>query len=269
MSDPTVVAARSGRSSTSSPAFSDPCDQGTGRIRGTLVEGPALGGGRARVPAVARGGRGVLVRVDGSIPEGGATDRAGGAGDGHPPRRAPERHPARHGPRRRRSASRLDRGAPVDARVGRQRRPVPTVRQRIRPGDGVAVRRVAADTGPRSGRRLRDLRLRGVLLILVPQKSRIALQVRMRFAAVMPQKAALKGHLVLARRTPSRHFARCIGLLGRESNPVARYKPSRARRRSRTSVSTSVPALTSKTTLRACQSKFLTWSARTTPVMRP
>lgn len=43
---------------------------------------------------------------------------------------------------------------------------------------------------------------------VVPQKSRIALQVRMRFAAVMPQKAALRGHLVLARRTPSRHFTR-------------------------------------------------------------
>ena len=35
---------------------------------------------------------------------------------------------------------------------------------------------------------------------VIPQKSRIALQVRMRFAALMPQKRTLKGHLVLARR---------------------------------------------------------------------
>jgi uncharacterized C2H2 Zn-finger protein len=43
---------------------------------------------------------------------------------------------------------------------------------------------------------------------IIPQKTRIALQVRMRFAALMPQKDALKGHLVLARRCPSPRFAR-------------------------------------------------------------
>jgi hypothetical protein len=42
----------------------------------------------------------------------------------------------------------------------------------------------------------------------IPQKSRIALQVRMRFAAVVPQKSALKGHLVLAERHESPRFAR-------------------------------------------------------------
>lgn len=41
---------------------------------------------------------------------------------------------------------------------------------------------------------------------IIPQKSRIALQVRMRFAALMPQKQALKGHLVLARRYVSPRF---------------------------------------------------------------
>jgi hypothetical protein len=41
---------------------------------------------------------------------------------------------------------------------------------------------------------------------VIPQKTRIALQVRMRFAALMPQKDALKGHLVLARRCPSERF---------------------------------------------------------------
>ena len=41
---------------------------------------------------------------------------------------------------------------------------------------------------------------------ITPQKTRIALQVRMRFAALMPQKDALKGHLVLARRCPSERF---------------------------------------------------------------
>lgn len=43
---------------------------------------------------------------------------------------------------------------------------------------------------------------------VIPQKTRIALQVRMRFAALMPQKAALKGHLVLARRVDSARFER-------------------------------------------------------------
>lgn len=41
---------------------------------------------------------------------------------------------------------------------------------------------------------------------VIPQKSRIALQVRMRFAALMPQKQTLKGHLVLARRYVSPRF---------------------------------------------------------------
>jgi hypothetical protein len=33
---------------------------------------------------------------------------------------------------------------------------------------------------------------------ILPQKSRVAFQVRMRFAAIMPQRSCLKGHLVLA-----------------------------------------------------------------------
>jgi hypothetical protein len=41
---------------------------------------------------------------------------------------------------------------------------------------------------------------------VIPQKTRIALQVRMRFAALMPQSVVLKGHLVLARRSPSARF---------------------------------------------------------------
>jgi hypothetical protein len=41
---------------------------------------------------------------------------------------------------------------------------------------------------------------------VIPQKTRIALQVRMRFAALMPQKDAMKGHLVLARRCASERF---------------------------------------------------------------
>jgi hypothetical protein len=43
---------------------------------------------------------------------------------------------------------------------------------------------------------------------VIPQKTRIALQVRMRFAALMPRKDALRGHLVLARRHPSTRFER-------------------------------------------------------------
>jgi hypothetical protein len=41
---------------------------------------------------------------------------------------------------------------------------------------------------------------------VIPQKTRIALQVRMRFAALVPRKDALTGHLVLARRHPSARF---------------------------------------------------------------
>lgn len=41
---------------------------------------------------------------------------------------------------------------------------------------------------------------------VVPQRTRIAFQVRMRFAALMPQKRALRGHLVLERRSESRFF---------------------------------------------------------------
>ncbi len=41
---------------------------------------------------------------------------------------------------------------------------------------------------------------------VIPQKTRIALQVRMRFAALMPRKTSLRGHLVLSRRCPSLCF---------------------------------------------------------------
>ncbi|MFQ5705438.1 MAG: DUF5655 domain-containing protein [Gemmatimonadales bacterium] len=43
---------------------------------------------------------------------------------------------------------------------------------------------------------------------ITPQKTRIVFQVRMRFAAVMPQRASLKGHLVLAERQDSACFER-------------------------------------------------------------
>ncbi len=41
---------------------------------------------------------------------------------------------------------------------------------------------------------------------VIPQRTRVAFQVRMRFAAVTPQKACLKGHLILA----ARHDAACF-----------------------------------------------------------
>jgi hypothetical protein len=43
---------------------------------------------------------------------------------------------------------------------------------------------------------------------VIPQKSRIALQARIRFAALTPQKSALKGHLVLPQRRPSNRFTK-------------------------------------------------------------
>ena len=41
---------------------------------------------------------------------------------------------------------------------------------------------------------------------VLPEKSRIALQVRMSFAALMPRRRWLNGHLVLARSVDSRRF---------------------------------------------------------------
>lgn len=43
---------------------------------------------------------------------------------------------------------------------------------------------------------------------VLPEKTRIALQVRMSFAAFMPRREWLNGHLVLARRIDSPHFLR-------------------------------------------------------------
>lgn len=43
---------------------------------------------------------------------------------------------------------------------------------------------------------------------ILPQRSRVAFQVRMRFAAVMPQATCLKGHLVLAEPVQSACFER-------------------------------------------------------------
>ncbi|MCG8436205.1 MAG: DUF5655 domain-containing protein [Gammaproteobacteria bacterium] len=43
---------------------------------------------------------------------------------------------------------------------------------------------------------------------IIPQKTRIAFQVRMRFAAIMPRKRYLRGHLVLARRREEPFFSR-------------------------------------------------------------
>jgi hypothetical protein len=43
---------------------------------------------------------------------------------------------------------------------------------------------------------------------VLPEKSRIALHARMSFAAFMPRRAWLAGHLVLAREIPSQRFTR-------------------------------------------------------------
>lgn len=43
---------------------------------------------------------------------------------------------------------------------------------------------------------------------VLPERTRIALQVRMSFAAVMPRRHWLNGHLVLARRVDSTRFTR-------------------------------------------------------------
>jgi hypothetical protein len=43
---------------------------------------------------------------------------------------------------------------------------------------------------------------------VIPQKTRVAFQVEMRFAALMPQKHCLRGHLVLAEPHPAACFER-------------------------------------------------------------
>ena len=43
---------------------------------------------------------------------------------------------------------------------------------------------------------------------VIPQKTRIVFQTRMRFAAIIPQKTQLRGHLVLPEPNPSRYFDR-------------------------------------------------------------
>jgi hypothetical protein len=45
-------------------------------------------------------------------------------------------------------------------------------------------------------------------VLVLPEKSRIAFQTRMSFAAVQTRTYGLTGHLVLARRTPSSKFTR-------------------------------------------------------------
>jgi hypothetical protein len=59
---------------------------------------------------------------------------------------------------------------------------------------------------------------------VIPQKTRIALQVRMRFAALMPRKDTLRGHLVLPRRVASGRFERIDSLSPRNHVHVFRLR---------------------------------------------
>ncbi len=43
---------------------------------------------------------------------------------------------------------------------------------------------------------------------VIPQKTRVAYQTRMRFAAIIPRRRCLRGHLVLARHRPAPFFTR-------------------------------------------------------------
>jgi hypothetical protein len=60
-----------------------------------------------------------------------------------------------------------------------------------------AVRRAIAACGP---------------VTMIPEKTRIAFQVRMSFAQVTPRRRWLDGHVVLARRVPSPRFRRIESL---------------------------------------------------------
>jgi len=52
-------------------------------------------------------------------------------------------------------------------------------------------------------------------VIVLPEKTRIAFQVRMSFAQVTPRKSALDGHLVLARRLEHARFRRIESISAR------------------------------------------------------
>ena len=71
---------------------------------------------------------------------------------------------------------------------------------------------------------VRHTRACGPVMVL-PEKTRIAFQVRMSFAAVRLTQTGLAGHLVLAQRTPHRHFVR-IDTISRR-NHVHHFKLER------------------------------------------
>jgi hypothetical protein len=62
---------------------------------------------------------------------------------------------------------------------------------------------------------------------VIPQKTRIAFQVRMRFAALMPRRSWLMGHLVLAERHPASCFERVDSYSPRAHAHVFRLRSPR------------------------------------------
>jgi hypothetical protein len=62
---------------------------------------------------------------------------------------------------------------------------------------------------------------------VIPQKSRVAFQVRMRFAALTPRKNCLRGHLVLAERRESPCFVRVESLSPRSHLHLFRLEAER------------------------------------------
>lgn len=83
----------------------------------------------------------------------------------------------------------------------------------------------------KSSANVRQLYERFVVLVkrcgpvaILPQKSRVAFQVRMRFAAVMPRRSCLKGHLVLAEPVRAACFERVESISARNHVHVFRLE---------------------------------------------
>jgi len=90
--------------------------------------------------------------------------------------------------------------------------------------------------------------------------------------SIRPDQAHAASGLSPPAFTQRRHNHVPAGQIARETVAVWRsagHKPNRTRSRSRTSVTTSAGAFAAKTARRAFQSRFLTWSARITPVIAP
>jgi Domain of unknown function (DUF5655) len=103
--------------------------------------------------------------------------------------------------------------------------------------------------------RLLELAERNGPVTVLPEKSRVALQVRMSFAAVTPRRRWVDGHVVLARRLEHPRFRRIESISPRSSSTARRRAPRRCAGCWRTAPGTRSPSQGSaRATWRWCRS---------------